>query len=296
MPEGHTVHRIARQLTQDLVGRRLAVSSPQGRFAAGAARLDGQVLVAADAVGKQLFCTFERGDVLRVHLGLYGAWDFFGSLTPLTPGGVASGSMGAPRLRRSVRMGEGEQERAAGEQFPPEPVGQVRVRLASEATVADLRGPTACEVLDLAEAAAAAGRLGPDPASTDDLDAAGAVMVSRLTSRNVAVGQLLMDQSVVAGIGNIYRAELLFRARLDPHTPGRRVPRDVARALWDDWAVLLAEGIRVGMIVTREDVTDPAERFWVYQRTGLPCRVCGTPVLLEGMATRKLYWCPVCQV
>ena len=296
MPEGHTVHRIARQLTQDLVGRRLAVSSPQGRFAAGAARVDGQVLVAVDAVGKQLFSTFESGDVLRVHLGLYGAWDFYGSLTPLVPGGFAAGSMGAPRLRRAVRMGEGEREVPVGEVFPPEPVGQVRVRLASDATVADLRGPSACEVLDPAGAAAAVARLGPDPASTDDLRAAGDVMVDRLTSRNVAVGQLLMDQSVVAGIGNIYRAELLFRARLDPHTPGRRVPRETARALWDDWAVLLAEGIRGGMIVTREGMSDPAERFWVYQRTGLPCRVCGTPVVLEEMATRKLYWCPVCQV
>ena len=163
MPEGHTVHRIARQLTQDLVGRRLAVSSPQGRFAAGAARLDGQVLVACDAVGKQLFCTFESGDVLRVHLGLYGAWDFYGSLTPLVPGGYAAGSMGAPRLRRAVRMGEGEQDRPVGEEFPPEPVGQVRVRLASSQTVADLRGPTACEVLDPAGAALAVGaaRTGP---------------------------------------------------------------------------------------------------------------------------------------
>ncbi|NUU19551.1 Fpg/Nei family DNA glycosylase [Cellulomonas humilata] len=295
MPEGHTVHRVARQLAQDLVGRRLAVSSPQGRFAAGAARIDGQVLVSADAVGKHLFCTFESGDVLRVHLGLYGAWDFFGSLTPLTPGGFAVGSMGAPRLRRAVRMGEGEQERAIGEAFPPEPVGQVRVRLASEDTVADLRGPAACEVLDPDGAAAVIARLGPDPASTDDLAAAGEVMVARLTSRNVAVGQLLMDQSVVAGIGNIYRAELLFRARLDPHTPGRRVPADVARALWDDWAVLLAEGIRAGAIVTREDA-DPDERFWVYHRTGLPCRVSGTPVVVEQMAGRALYWCPVCQV
>jgi len=305
VPEGHTVHRIARQLTQDLVGRRLAVSSPQGRFAAGAARLDGQVLVSADAVGKQLFCTFERGDVLRIHLGLYGAWDFYGSLTPLVPGGYAAGSMGAPRLRRAVRMGEGEQERAVGEVFPPEPVGQVRVRLASDQTVADLRGPSACEVLDPAGAAAAIERLGPDPASTDDLAAAGEVMVARLTSRNVAVGQLLMDQSVVAGIGNIYRAELLFRARLDPHTPGRRVPPEVARALWDDWAVLLADGIRTGIMLTREDLspaqreaalTDPSLRHWVYHRTGLPCLVSGTPVVVEEMATRKLYWCPVCQV
>jgi len=310
VPEGHTVHRIARQLTQDLVGRRLAVSSPQGRFAAGAARIDGQVLVAADAVGKQLFCTFESGDVLRVHLGLYGAWDFYGSLTPLVPGGFAAGSMGAPRLRRIVRMGEDERESPAEEgglvaTFPPEPVGQVRVRLASDSTVADLRGPSACEVLDPAGTAAAIERLGPDPASTDDLAAAGDVMVDRLTSRNVAVGQLLMDQSVVAGIGNIYRAELLFRARLDPHTPGRRVPTDVARALWDDWTVQLADGIERGFILTRDDlsdaqrddaVTDSSLRHWVYHRTGFPCLVSGTPVVVEEMAGRKLYWCPACQV
>ncbi|WP_456847011.1 Fpg/Nei family DNA glycosylase [Cellulomonas sp. P5_C6] len=310
MPEGHTVHRIARQLTLDLVGRRLAVSSPQGRFGAGAARLDGQVMVSADAVGKQLFCTFEGGDVLRVHLGLYGAWDFYGALTPVTEGAFAVGSMGAPRLRRSVRMGEDERENPADEgglvaTFPPEPVGQVRVRLASAETVADLRGPSACEVLDPADAAAAIDRLGPDPASTDDLDRAGDVMVERLTARNVAVGQLLMDQSVVAGIGNIYRAELLFRARLDPHTPGRRVPREVARALWDDWAVLLADGIRTGVMITREDLspaareralTDPAERHWVYHRTGEPCLVSGNPVVVEEMAARKLYWCPTCQV
>lgn len=331
MPEGHTVHRIARQLGLDLVGHRLAVSSPQGRFAAGARRLDGQLLVASRAVGKQLFLEFESGDVLRVHLGLYGAWDFYGRLTPLTPGAVARGSMGAPRLRRAVRMGEDEREVGADagidHPFPPEPVGQVRVRLASAETVADLRGPSACEVLDPSQASLAVARLGPDPAadlaewpgyaplsnpSTNGqaTDAAlgsapspRSVMIDRLTSRSVAVGQLLMDQSVVAGIGNIYRAELLFRARLDPHTPGRRVPRETAGALWDDWAVLLAEGIRTGVIITRDlsptehtdALTDPTLRNWVYHRTGLPCLVSGTPVVVEEMASRNLYWCPTCQ-
>ncbi len=309
MPEGHTVHRIARQLGRDFVGHPLAVSSPQGRFAAGAARLDGRALVETAAVGKQLFATFDGGDVLRVHLGLYGAWDFYGVISPVVDGQEARGSMGAPRLRRTVRMGEDERESPADEgglvaTFPPEPVGAVRVRLATAQSVADLRGPSACEVLDPVAAQAVVDRLGPDPASTDDLGAAGAVVVDRLTSRGVAVGQLLMDQTVVAGIGNIYRAELLFRARLDPHTPGRRVPRDVARALWDDWAVLLPDGIRTGVMLTREDLdddgraralADPTERHWVYGRAGLPCRVCGTPVVVEEMAGRKLYFCPSCQ-
>lgn len=308
MPEGHTVHRIARQFRADLVGRALRVSSPQGRFAAGAARLDGRRLESATAVGKQLFLGFEGGEVLRVHLGLYGAWDFYGRVSPIVAGQEARGSMGAPRLRRAVRMGEGESALRGPEEddeFPPAPVGQVRVRLHAPESVADLRGPSACEVLDEDAAALVVERLGPDPASVADLAAAGEVVVGRVVARGVPVGQLLMEQSVVAGIGNIYRAELLFRARLDPWTPGRRVPREVVRAIWDDWAVLLADGIEVGAMLTREDLdaegraralADPAERHWVYGRAGLPCRVCGTPVLVEEMATRKLYRCPVCQV
>jgi endonuclease VIII len=307
VPEGHTVHRIARQFDRDLVGHRLAVSSPQGRFAAGAALLDGRELLSSSAVGKQLFLTFEGGRVLRVHLGLYGAWDLHGVVSPLTQGADAVASLGAPRVRRSVRIGEEERDRdddvpAPDEPFPPAPVGQVRVRLAGEATVADLRGPTACEVLDPAAAAAAVARLGPDPASDDG--AGGDEMVRRLTSRGTPVGQLLMDQAVVAGIGNIYRAELLYRARLDPHVPGRRVPAATARALWDDWSVLLADGIRTGVMLTREDLDDAGRaaalrdrslRHWVYGRGGEPCRTCGTPVVVEEMAGRRLYWCPTCQ-
>jgi len=325
VPEGHTVHRIARQFRADFVGRALRVSSPQGRFAAGAARFDGQRLESATAVGKQLFLGFEGGDVLRVHLGLYGAWDFYGRISPIVAGQEARGSMGAPRLRRAVRMGEGERalgvpsggpgadagagagvaDAAADADFPPPPVGQVRVRLHAPESLADLRGPTACEVLDEDAAALVVERLGPDPASVPDLAAAGEVVVGRVVARGVPVGQLLMEQSVVAGIGNIYRAELLFRARLDPWTPGRLVPREVVRAIWDDWAVLLADGIETGVMLTREDLdaagreralADPAERHAVYGRAGLPCRVCGTPVLVEEMATRKLYRCPVCQV
>lgn len=344
MPEGHTVHRIARQFARDFVGHRVAVSSPQGRFAQGAALLDGRELLTSAAVGKQLFLGFEGGHVLRVHLGLYGAWDFLGVVSPLTEGGGAVASLGAPRVRRSVRMGEGEHEGDEGaetEDFPPEPVGQVRVRLATEQTVADLRGPTACEVLDPAATAAALAKLGPDPAVEDDVRArmadphavaaatgaaahvepgesnpavadavapgpgtAADVVVQRLTARGTPVGQLLMDQAVVAGIGNIYRAELLYRARLDPHTPGKRVPAETARALWADWSALLADGIATGVMLTREDLDeagraealrDPAQRHWVYGRGGEPCRTCGTPVVVEEMAGRKLYWCPTCQ-
>jgi endonuclease VIII len=307
MPEGHTVHRIARQFARDFVGHRPAVTSPQGRFAAGAALIDGRELLSSAAVGKQLFLTFDGGLVLRVHLGLYGAWDFLGAVSPLDEGSSVAASMGAPRVRR--RMGEGElAAELAADDFPPEPVGQVRVRLATEATVADLRGPTACEVLDEAAAAAVLDRLGPDPAVEADVQGGdsdpGARVVRTITAKRTAIGQLLMDQAVVAGIGNIYRAELLFRARLDPHTPGRAVPAETVRAIWDDWAVLLEDGIRTGVMLTREDLdadgraaalVDSSLRHWVYGRAGEPCRVCGTHVVVEEMAGRKLYFCPVCQ-
>jgi endonuclease-8 len=147
-------------------------------------------------------------------------------------------------------------------------------------------------------------RLGPDPVH-DDGPEGEERFVRGLTTRAVPVGQLLMDQSVVAGIGNVYRAEMLFRARIEPHTPGRRIPGPVARELWADWSRLLADGIRTGAMLTRDEgdpdareraLADVAERHWVYKRTGLPCHVCGTAIAVETMATRNLYWCPTCQV
>ena len=325
MPEGHTVHRIALQFTADFVGRRVRVTSPQGRFAAGAALLDGATMTHARAVGKHLFLGFARepagspdsapGTVveerwLRVHLGLYGAWDFHGRISAIGSG-VAT-SMGAPRVRRAVRIGEGEQPiRGAGadgdEGDPwtaPEPVGQVRVRLLTEQCLADLRGPIVCEVLTADEVAAVVAQAGPDPRVADGR-APEDEFVRRLTSRGSPVGVLLMDQSVVSGIGNIYRAEMLFRAGLDPHAPGRRVPAEVARDLWRDWVHLLDDGVRTGAMVTRADldaagrehaVGSPDHRHSVYGRAGQPCLVCGTPIALEDMAGRKLYWCPTCQV
>ncbi|GIG28450.1 Fpg/Nei family DNA glycosylase [Cellulomonas marina] len=338
MPEGHTVHRAALQLAQDLVGRPVAVSSPQGRFAAGAERLDGRVAERADAVGKHLFLSFEGDAVLHVHLGLYGRWDLAGRVSRLradaledpaafadrpVPASASSGGAGRGGSRH-VRLGEREVEDrgdAEGEEpfdgptFPPDPVGQVRVRLLTEHTVADLRGPTACEVLDPEGAAAVVARLGPDPVVGDELrqrlGGAPATRspadeaVHRITRRSVPVGQLLMDQAVVAGVGNIYRAELLFRARLDPWTPGKEVPAKTARALWEDWDTLLRDGIRTGMMITREDLDaegraaarrDRSQRHHVYHRQGQPCLVCGTPVVIETMQARNLFRCPWCQV
>lgn len=307
MPEGHSVHRIARQFRLDFVGSKPAASSPQGRFAAGAELIDGLEVTAAEAVGKQMFVTFGADKVLRVHLGIYGAWDFSGRVSPLFAGAEARGSLGAPR--RGVRVGETERDLGPTEdpdlEFPPPPIGQVRLRLLNEHTVADLRGPTACEVLNPAEAQGVIDRLGPDPQQAPDRAAARAEFTRRLTKRRTPVGQLLMDQNVVAGIGNIYRAEMLFRARLNPYQPGNTLGAEVAADLWADWEVLLEDGIRSGAMLTRHNPDDAAgralaladvkERYWVYGRAGQPCRVCATPIALAEMQARKLYFCPSCQ-
>ena len=128
--------------------------------------------------------------------------------------------------------------------------------------------------------------------------------MSVIRKKPTPIGLLLMDQSVVSGIGNVYRAELLFRARLDPHTPGKLVPEEVVRALWQDWCTLLAIGVRTGQMLTIDGPTSASgrralvrskDRYWVYHRAGLPCRVCGTNILLEEFGGRKLYWCPIDQ-
>ena len=282
MPEGHTVHRLAGAFAARFIGKTVKASSPQGRFADGAALLDGRVLRATEAHGKQMFLMFSGELWLRVHLGLYGMWRFSG------PGLAGFG-------RRASRI-------AAGEEvvFPPEPRGLVRLRLLTRSNVADLSGPTACMVISPAEKAVAMQRLGEDPLR-NDADPGRAF--TKVHASRSAVGLLLMRQDIVAGIGNIYRAEILFRAGIDPHRPGREISAAVWDALWTDLAALLRDGVETGRIVT----TRPADReyasgkvrredaSYVAHRAGRPCRVCGTPVLAEPMAGRTLYWCPMCQ-
>lgn len=294
MPEGHSIHRLARQFGSVFSGQPLRASSPQGRFADGARLLDGHVLLGASAHGKQLFLHFDHDLHLRVHLGLYGAWEFGGDDTF-----AGASSIGAPR-----RVGEQESGSLAGGGYngPPAPVGAVRVRLESEHGWADLRGASACEVVTAEQMAAVTARLGPDPLQDDD-GAGAAEFARRLGAKSAAVGQLLMNQEVIAGVGNVYRAEVLFLRRLDPRAPGRSVPEAEALALWRTVRSCMSDGVRQGRIVTTEPADrgnpdGPASRedaHYVYKRTGLACRRCGTPVAQAEMAARKLYWCPGCQ-
>ncbi|MFS0852176.1 Fpg/Nei family DNA glycosylase [Microbacterium sp. 179-I 3D4 NHS] len=331
MPEGHSVHRIARQFDRNFVGKPLQASSPQGRFAEGAAVLDGRTAMSVHAVGKQMFLEAE-GDVwLRVHLGLYGAWDFAGEIIVDPTIASANGrmgqtnqrgtvldepilddagenslsSIGAPRRTRvHVRMSEQTKGLAdEGTEWPPPVVGQVRLRLMTDITAADLRGPTACVLQTPEEVLATIAKLGPDPLVGDPVENEER-FVRAVRKKPTAIALLLMDQAVVSGIGNVYRAEMLFRQRLNPHTPGRDVPEETVRELWRDWVRLLAIGVETGQMMTMDDLSPDEyraamasrdDRHWVYHRAGLPCRVCGTEIALEEIGARKLYWCPRCQ-
>lgn len=244
-----------------MVGDVVAAASPQGRFVDGAALVDQTVLERTDAYGKHLFLGFAGRRWVHVHLGLYGRF--------------ALGDLPAPPVR-----------------------GALRLRLETARAWADLRGATACEVLDPAGKAALQDRLGPDPLRRDARpDRAWA----RLSRSRTATGALLMDQSVLSGVGNVYRAEVLFRAGVSPYRPGRELGEPAWEGIWADLVTLMRDGVRRGRIVTTAVQDRPRGRLgreaahYVYRRAGLPCRRCGTEVRTTLMVARSLYWCPHCQ-
>ena len=263
MPEGHTLHRLARAQQKLFGGRIIELSSPQGRFAQGAEMLDGRRLLRVEAYGKHLFQHYQDAPALHVHLGLYGKF-------------------------------------TTGSNQPPEPRGALRLRMVTEDAWSDLRGPTACELLDPPAVDALRQRLGPDPirAGSDP-----GLAYRKISRSRVVIAALLMDQSVLAGIGNVYRAEILFRHRLDPYRPGQLVDEELWLAMWADLVTLMRAGVRTGRIETVRPEHRPrlrgalsrAEAGYVYRRTGQPCRVCGTPIAIAELVGRNLFWCPTCQ-
>jgi endonuclease-8 len=265
VPEGHTLYRLAADIRESFKGDRVAVSSPQGRFASSAALIDGSTVLDAQSYGKHLFVELSADLAIHVHLGLYGTF------------AISAGA-------------------------PPPPIGQVRLRLVGSRAYGDLRGATACDLVDEQAQRALMDRLGPDPLRPD---ADWQRMWQAMSRSRRSVAALLMDQSVVAGIGNVYRAELLYRAGLDPQVPGNRLSRRTVKALWDDSVELMQHGVRAGRIDSVAPVHDPtarvdpvsgvAEGRYVYRRHGESCRVCGTVVRTAELEGRNLYWCPRCQ-
>ncbi|WP_069811398.1 Fpg/Nei family DNA glycosylase [Streptomyces sp. TP-A0874] len=275
MPEGHIIHRLAADCRLRFAGRPVRASSPQGKFSDGAALLDGRLLEETDAHGKHLFLGFEDGGWVHVHLGLYG----------------------------SLRFGAGP---------APAPVGAVRLRLVGGTGDgghwADLRGPNLCALITEDEKRAVHQRLGPDPLrSPAGEPAAGEPAWARISRSRSSIAALLMDQKVIAGVGNVYRAEALFRHGIDPYRAGRDLDRGEWDTLWSDLSTLMRQGVRDSRIDTVRPehtpeamgrpprVDDHGGEVYVYRRAGQPCLVCGEPVRIAELAARNLFWCPGCQ-
>lgn len=281
MPEGHVIHRLAADLNRHFAGKEVAVASPQGRFASEAALLNDSVLTDASAWGKHLFIHFSTGTV-HIHLGLIGTL----RCEPLAP-----------------------------------PRGQVRLRISDnpdnsdDPVAADLRGPQRCALVEPGEEDAVVEKLGADPlhpcggptlAGLINEQKLGSTLRRTLRSAK-PIGALLMDQALYAGVGSIYRTEVLFRAGIAPQRPGNALTSSELSGIWEDLVELMEYGENQGRIDTvrpentPEAMGRPARKddhggeVYVYRRAGSPCLVCGTPVSIGEIANRKIYWCPVCQ-
>lgn len=268
MPEGHTIHRLARDQSELLVGRTIRVSSPQGRFDADAARVDGAVLRRIQPYGKHLFYEWSTGEVGHVHLGLFGKF------------------------------------RVQATDASPDPIGEVRMRLQTDGSrdqylTIDLSGPTACSIDPPSVRRGILARLGPDPirrGSKPDR------MVEKISRSSRGIGDLLMDQSVVAGIGNVYRAEALFVAGIHPLRPGTDCDRAELDALWAIAQGMLRQGVKDGRIVTVDRAelgigprTRIARREATYAYKRDRCLRCGDEIRRIQIANRTCYFCPTDQ-
>lgn len=257
MPEGHTIHRAARDHRKDLAGERVRVTSPQGRFeAARVVDTTGHArLRSVEAYGKHLFYVFERGRIVHVHLGLFGR--FYRRRSP------------APAPRDTTRM-----------------------RIEGSRWTIDLVGPTACDVIGSKEMAAITARLGPDPLR-DDADPS--PFLAQLARSKQPIGALLLDQSVVCGVGNVYRAEVLHLLRIHPLTPAASISPAKGRAMWRLIVDLLRRGVEEKRIVTTRggEHGPPADRVHVYGRR--TCASCGGDVTRVTLRAREAYYCRACQ-
>ncbi len=261
MPEGHTIHRLARDHGKWFAGQQMGVASPQGRFAAEAKRLDGKTLQDVTAHGKHLFYHWSPRQIIHVHLGLYGKF----------------------RVHKNPA---------------PEPRGAVRLRMIGQQRAFDLNGPNRCELIGKGKLLEIRSRLGEDPLREH---ACPETVWQRIERSRAPLGTLLLNQTVIAGVGNVYRAEILFLLGIHPERPGNELQRDDFDDLWQLTVDLLNIGVRYNRIITvdAKRIGKPAsrlnsgERLNIYKKT--KCPRCNRRVRTWELANRKMYACEKCQ-
>lgn len=257
MPEGHTIHRAARDHHRMFAGQNLTISSPQGRFADGASFLTGRPCLSVEAFGKHLTYQFDDGYVLHIHLGLFG------------------------RIRKH--------------KLPlVEPRGAVRVRLVGKTHAVDINGPTICQVMTFSEFTSLTNRIGPDvlrPDANPDL------AFKKISKSKAPIGRLIMDQSVMAGIGNIYRSEILWRQLIHPETPGNAVDREMFDRIWEDAKILLMLGVKHNAIITITGASPSKSRY--RERVNIfakgICPTCKASIRSFEISGRRAFACETCQ-
>lgn len=260
MPEGHKLFRLAID-HRTMVGKRVWVSSPQGRFEDEAAVLDGRILRKVESYGKHLIYRWSGSIYLHVHLGLYGKYRWLD---------------------------------------PPfqEPRGHVRVRAITKQVGFDLNGPNQCELLNRDELEQLVHRLGPDPLRSDSRPH---TFQSAVRKSAKPIGNLLLDQKVIAGIGNIYRTEILFILGIHPSRRGHELTVREIGKIWNLAKRLLKIGVKYNAIITAtpEEVgkqrrhMERGERILLYKKD--VCPRCAKPVQQMEMLNRKVFVCNQCQ-
>jgi endonuclease-8 len=274
MPEGDTIFRAARSLHRVLAGH------PVTRFETAYAHLDrvnvdtpivGRTVDRVESAGKHILMHFSGGLILRTHMRMNGSWHLY---------------------RHGEKWWRGEHA--------------MRVRIdtadwvavAFNVPVAEFVTPRQLETRD------PVAKLGPDLlGDTFDRDEA----VRRIiASGHRAIANTLLDQRIVAGIGNVYKSEVLFLGGVHPEVPSSAVPQATLEKMMDVARGLLRDNVKdgtSGQIQTYRNLrqwnkaSEHDESVWVYGRRGKPCRKCGTPIEMKkmGLEARSTYWCPNCQ-
>ena len=274
MPEGDTIFRAARTLHLALAGKQVTKFEtvlPALSRIHDDAPLTGRTIERVESRGKNLLMVFSGDLILRTHMRMNGSWHIYRAGERWRKG----------RSHMRVVVGAGEFVAVA-----------FNVPVAEFVSSRDLKRHA-----DLAA-------IGPDFLEAEfDLEGA----IARIRRRpHTSIAELLLNQRVVAGIGNVYKSEVLFLCGINPLVKSEQVSDEDLRRILETARKLMSMNVRAGAdsgIVTYTGFrrttgrSDPSERLWVYRRGGKPCRKCGTPIQRRktGTDARSTYWCPSCQ-